>query len=214
MSTLLIDLDGTIVRSYPGIRTSFIEAMHHIGHPVPDEDWLHRIPGPPMEETMRSLGLPPDTTSAALKAFRRHYDGGGWRDCELFAGWAEALPEWKSQGLRICTATSKSESLAHKILSELGVAQYFDVIAGADAAQGRKTKAQVIAHALRFMNIENTHSDILMIGDRFHDVEGAREYGIPTALVGWGHGNPSEWETAHFYASDMADLKGIVRDFF
>lgn len=94
------------------------------------------------------------------------------------------------------------------------MAQYFDVIAGADAAQGRKTKAQVIAHALRFMNIENTHSDILMIGDRFHDVEGAREYGIPTALVGWGHGNPSEWETAHFYASDMADLKGIVRDFF
>ncbi|AEG82109.1 hypothetical protein CULC809_01577 [Corynebacterium ulcerans 809] len=214
MSTLLIDVDGTIVRSYPGIRTSFIEAMNHIGHPVPDEDWLHRIPGPPMDETMRSLNLDPDTTSAALAAFRRHYDGGGWRDCELFAGWAEALPEWKAQGLRICTATSKSESLAREVLTELGVAHHFDFIGGADAAEGRETKSHVIAHVLQSMNVETGNSDILMIGDRFHDVEGAQEYGIPTALVGWGHGSPSEWESARFYASDMADLKGIVRDFF
>lgn len=69
MSTLLIDLDGTIVRSYPGIRTSFIEAMNHIGHPVPDEDWLHRIPGPPMEETMRSLGLPPGHNICSPQSF-------------------------------------------------------------------------------------------------------------------------------------------------
>ncbi|CAB0609537.1 hypothetical protein CIP107552_01731 [Corynebacterium diphtheriae] len=70
MGTLLIDVDGTVVDSYPGIREAFIHSMTSVGIPVPEESWLRRIPGPPMVETMRALGQSDSVTAAALACFR------------------------------------------------------------------------------------------------------------------------------------------------
>lgn len=213
MGTLLIDVDGTVVDSYPGIREAFIHSMTTVGTPVPEESWLRRIPGPPMAETMRALEQSDSVTAAALACFRQQYDQISWRNSQLFDGWHDALSEWRSQGIRLFTATSKNEHLARLTLEYLGVADLFDFIGGADPTVGRETKEDVIAHVLATTETSE-HSPILMVGDRSHDTEGAAAFGIPTMLVTWGYGNEQEWSQADYHARNMAEAKGIVRDFF
>ncbi|CAB0560872.1 HAD-IA family hydrolase [Corynebacterium diphtheriae] len=213
MGTLLIDVDGTVVDSYPGIREAFIHSMTSVGIPVPEESWLRRIPGPPMVETMRALGQSDSVTAAALACFRQQYDQISWRNSQLFDGWHDALSEWRSQGIRLFTATSKNEHLARLTLEYLGVADLFDFIGGADPTVERETKADVIAYVLATTETSE-HSPILMVGDRSHDTEGAAAFGIPTMLVTWGYGNEQEWSHADYHARNMAEAKGIVRDFF
>ncbi|MCQ9342210.1 HAD hydrolase-like protein [Corynebacterium kozikiae] len=216
MSTLLIDVDGTLIDSYPGIRAAFEASMEAVGHPLPDEEFLRRVSGPPIEESFAALGFTAEQITAASKAFRASYDSTGWRDCALFPGWEETLEQWKREGKTLCTATSKGEVIARRMLEHLGVAHLFDVIGGADRSVGREAKSDVIAHVLRQLKQLNPPSSptgsVLMIGDRHHDVVGAAAHGIRTVLVRWGHGYPQEWEQAYALAQSMDELKGIVRD--
>lgn len=214
VSFLLIDVDGTIVNSYPGIRASFIHALDTIGYPIPSEERLRKVPGPQIYDTMIDLGLSPDAATRGLAAFRQHYRQHGWHNATLFEGWSALLHKLRSEGFTLCTATSKNQDLAAQTLTHLGLADAFDFIGGADVEQGRQGKAAVIAHVLDTMHINPATQPVLMIGDRSHDTEGAAEFGIPTVLVQWGHGEEAEWNAAYDYAGDIATLEEKIHAFF
>ncbi|MFC6316926.1 HAD hydrolase-like protein [Corynebacterium gerontici] len=214
MSVLLIDVDGTIVNSYPGIRASFIHALETIGYPIPSEERLRKVPGPQIYDTLIDLGLPPEDAKHGLQAFRKHYRRHGWHNAALFEGWPELLRTLREEGFTLCTATSKNQDLAAQTLEHLGVGDAFDFIGGADVDAGRQGKAAVIDHVLRTLNIDPTQQRALMIGDRSHDTEGAAEFDIPTILVQWGHGEEAEWNAAYDYAGDISTLEEKIHAFF
>ena len=213
MTTLLLDVDGTLIDSYPGIRASFTATLRDLGTPIPDEAWLRTIPGPPIEHTFTRLGLTPAEARVAKGMYREHYELSGWLDSSLYPEWPETLAEWKADGHTLCVATSKNEMSAKTMLRNFGIEQYFDFIAGAQEYGPRATKADVIQYVIDSMNLPTDGSDMLMIGDRMHDIEGATPFGIPTVLVSWGYGSPDEWQAAGRTASTMTELKGIVHDF-
>ena len=71
----------------------------------------------------------------------------------------------------------------------------FDVRAGATMTSERRTKAQVIDHALHELGIHvlpDLGDRVIMIGDRDHDVHGAMHHGIPCIGVSWGYGSIEE----------------------
>ena len=78
MTTLLLDVDGTLIDSYPGIRASFTATLRDLGTPIPDEAWLRTIPGPPIEHTFTRLGLTPAEARGAKGMYREHYELSGW----------------------------------------------------------------------------------------------------------------------------------------
>ncbi|MDO5031313.1 HAD hydrolase-like protein [Corynebacterium sp.] len=208
---LFIDVDGTIIDSYPGIAECARRTFAEMGHPIPDEATLRTFPGPPLRENLITHGIPPAELDRAEKIYRGYYRDFGWRMAQLFAGWARALPAWKAAGYTLCTATSKDQSVATRMLERLGVAEYFDYIGGADDAHGtRPTKRHVIEWVLDEMNLRGRESEILMIGDRSHDTEGAHALGMKAALVGWGHGTQAEFDAADFFAPDFPALDKIV----
>jgi phosphoglycolate phosphatase len=191
---VIFDLDGTLTDSAEGIVASFLHALAHIGAAVPDGDLAAQIVGPPMDDTFRSMGLG-EHVEDAITAFRAEYGARGWAMNALFDGIEPLLVDLRAAGVRLAVATCKLEPTARRILGHFGLDHYFEVIAGASPDGSRKTKVEVLAHALE--ELRPLPERTLMVGDRSHDAHGAAAHGIDTVVVGWGYGR-----------ADFTDLGG------
>lgn len=89
--TLLFDLDGTLVDSFPGIRTSFLHTLHEKNWEIPSEERISQVPGPPMEWTFQDLGMTPEQAQDALQTYLEHYGQVGWDLSEAFPGMRDLL---------------------------------------------------------------------------------------------------------------------------
>ncbi|OMC48626.1 hypothetical protein A5744_05040 [Mycobacterium sp. IS-1264] len=206
---MIFDLDGTLTDSAEGIVASFLHALSHIGAPVPEGDLAAQIVGPPMDDTFRAMELG-EHADAAIAAFRAEYGARGWAMNTLFDGIATLLADLHAAGVRLAVATSKLEPTARRILAYFELDRYFDVIAGASPDGSRKTKEEVLAHALE--QLRPLPDRVLMVGDRSHDVDGAAAHGIDAVVVGWGYGRADFAETGApavgvTHAATIAELR-------
>ncbi|HWF27434.1 MAG TPA: HAD-IA family hydrolase [Mycobacterium sp.] len=206
---VIFDLDGTLTDSAEGIVASFLHALSHIGAAVPAGDLAAQIVGPPMDDTFRAMELG-EHADAAIAAFRAEYGARGWAMNTLFDGIAALLADLHAAGIRLAVATSKLEPTARRILTHFELDQYFDVIAGASPDGSRKTKEDVLAHALA--ELQPLPARVLMVGDRSHDVDGAAAHGIDAVVVGWGYGQTDFADqgapaTCVTHAATIADLR-------
>ena len=182
---VIFDLDGTLTDSAEGILASFLHALSHIGATVPEGDLAAQIIGPPMEDTFRAMELG-EFTDDAIAAYRADYGDRGWAMNTLFDGIETLLADLRGTGVRLAVATSKLEPTAERILAHFDLDQHFEVIAGASPDGSRKSKEEVLGHALA--QLRPLPERVLMVGDRSHDVDGAAAHGIDTVVVGWGYG--------------------------
>jgi phosphoglycolate phosphatase len=185
-SCILFDLDGTITDSAPGITAQLARTLVFMGLPVPGPAQLLEYVGPPILESFRDLaGMDDDAQQRALAHYREGYAGGGVFDSSVYDGVPEVLP--------LSLATSKPESQARRVLDHYGLTDCFAEICGASEDEVRSAKADVIDEALRRLREAGVDlGNVVMVGDREHDVLGAAAHGIPTVMVGWGYGSPAE----------------------
>lgn len=206
--TLLLDVDGTLIDSYPGIREGFIRGLRAVGAEVPDEEFISRIPGPPMRESMGAAGLAGDDLERAMAAYSEYMSGEGWQRFTVYDGMLDAVRDWHAEGIGVCTATSKSERFARLALERAGILAHIDFLGAANFDVGRLTKMAVIDHVLREVDPPRP----LMVGDRKHDFHGAAQFGIPSVAVTWGYGTHAEWADATHVAHDADELRKVVCD--
>jgi phosphoglycolate phosphatase-like HAD superfamily hydrolase len=206
---VIFDLDGTLTDSAEGIVSSFRHALGSVGAVVPEGDLAGMVVGPPMHHTLKTLGLG-EQTDAAIAAYREDYLTRGWAINRLFDGIPALLADLKAAGIRLAVATSKAEPTAQRILAHFGLADYFEVIAGASVDGSRATKADVVAHALA--GLGTVPDRVVMVGDRLHDVEGAAEHGIDTVVVGWGYGAAdfADCTEPPTHVATVDDLRGVL----
>ena len=204
---MLFDVDGTLIDSFPGIRHGFLLGLEAVGWDKPDEEFIKRIPGPPMPESMRALGMSPDQVEQAMQAYSAYMSTEGWQRFEVFDGMADLLARLKEEGFGVCTATSKSERFARAALERAGMLEHIDFLGAASNDGVRAKKADVIRYVLD--NVAPKRP--LMIGDRTHDFTGAATFDIPSVAVTWGYGAASEWDEATYVASDARELERIIR---
>lgn len=195
--TVLFDLDGTLTDPGLGITNSAMYAMKKFGVEVADRHELDWFVGPPLRQSfMRALNLDEEGAAVAVEYYREYYrDQMGMLENEVYAGIEDVLKALREKGKRLAVATSKPEVFAVQILEHFGLAQYFEVIAGDTLDFQRNTKAAVIANALERMGITD-RSSVVMVGDREHDVIGAKAQGIKCIGVLYGYGNRDELEAA------------------
>ncbi|BBZ76550.1 5'-nucleotidase [Mycolicibacterium anyangense] len=209
---VLFDLDGTLTDSADGIVASFRHALAAVGAEVPAGDLASRIVGPPMHVTLRGMGLG-ELAGDAIAAYRADYTTRGWAMNRLFDGIPQLLADLRAAGVRLAVATSKAEPTARRILEHFGLADAFDVIAGASVDGTRSSKADVVAHALA--QLQPLPQRVVMVGDRAHDVEGAAEHGIDTVVVGWGYGandftDPEAAAAAAAHVTSVSALREVL----
>ncbi|WP_281426164.1 HAD-IA family hydrolase [Mycobacterium spongiae] len=183
---MIFDLDGTLTDSAHGIVASFRHALQRIDAVVPEGDLAAHIVGPPMDDTLAAMGLG-ERTEEAIAVFRAEYAARGWAMNSLFDGIEALVHDLRAAGVRLAVATSKLEPTARRILAHFGLEQQFEVIAGASPDGSRRSKTEVLAHALA--QLHPLPERMLMVGDRSHDVDGAAAHGIDTVVVGWGYGH-------------------------
>ena len=196
----LVDLDGTLTDSAPGIIASIEHAYDALDIPRPSEEELALFVGPPIEESVVRHGVPHDRVPELITAYRSAFTRGGMFDNSVYDGIVDALTALRAAGLRLCVATSKPELFARQIVEHFDLDGYFEAVCGASMDGSRSTKADVVAHALESMAAtEEGLPDpdrIIMVGDREHDVLGARAHGIPTISVAWGYAPAGEIDEA------------------
>ena len=207
----LFDLDGTLTDSQEGIFNAVKYALKKLGEPIPPLEVLRRFIGPPLDFSFREYcGFDDEKITEGVKLYREYYNNGGLFENRVYEGIVELLTELKIKGRMLAVATSKPELFTGRILAHFGLDKYFDVITGALTDGTRSTKSDVLACALKNWGIKDK-SKAVMIGDRMHDIVGAKDNGIDCIAVLWGFGDREEFEEykADYIVEKPADILDI-----
>lgn len=192
-NVILFDLDGTLTDSAEGVIRSVQHMQEMMGFKVWEAADLKFVVGPPLMKTFtEDFGMDRETAEKAMVVFRERYSTIGMYENKVYAGVEEMLTELKAKGKRMGVATSKKEELAIQILEHFGIAKYFDVIGGDQRLIGRDTKAKVMEYVLETLQAKK--DDVIMVGDRLFDIEGAHTLGVPCIAVEYGYGDRAEFE--------------------
>ncbi|MDO4344409.1 MAG: HAD family hydrolase [Eubacteriales bacterium] len=191
---ILFDLDGTLTESGPGITRSVSQALKRMGCEELSEEILTKFIGPPLVESMMRYGkLTRAEADQAIVYYREYYASKGMFENEVYPGVEKMLQDLKENGKKLAVSTSKPEVYARKIIEHFRLTGYFDVICGATFDESRVDKADIIADTMEKFGLhDGEKSRVLMVGDREHDVVGAKKNGVAAAGVLYGYGSRQE----------------------
>lgn len=194
---ILFDLDGTLTDPKEGITKCVQYALKYFGIEADTEDLVDFIGPPLLESFQKYYHLDDEQGHMALKKYRERFSDIGIFENGVYPGIAELLSTLKAQGRGIALATSKPGVYAKRILERYELLPYFDVVVGSELDGRRTDKGEVITEALRQLKIrEKQKPEVLMIGDRLHDMVGAGKNQIDKLGVYYGYAHHGELESA------------------
>lgn len=205
---LLFNLDGTLTDPGLGITNSVMYALRKFDIDVTDRTQLYPFIGPPLKDSFRAyFGFSDEQCERAVRYYREHFKESGKFENEVYDGICELLTRLKASGRSLVVVTSKPEVFALEILRHFDLYRYFDFVAGATLNDVRNQKADIIKYALETLNITEKTSAV-MIGDRKHDIIGAKENGLDSIGVLYGYGTCDELKKAGatYIANTPADI--------
>lgn len=209
---ILFDLDGTLTDSGEGITKSVQYALEYFDIIVDDLKELNRFIGPPLKDSFKKFyNFDDERAELGMKKYRERYADKGIYENSLYDGIIELLEALKKNNKKIILATSKPEVYAKQILKYFNIDSYFNFVAGADFEETRVNKGDVIKYALEGAEISNL-SKVIMIGDREHDVIGAKENNIKVIGVLYGYGDVIELTQARadYIAKNTRELMNML----
>lgn len=208
--TILFDLDGTLTDPKEGITKSIQYALSKMGIYEDCENLLSFI-GPPLFDALKQkYNFDTMNATTALNYYRERYMSIGLLENSVLPGIPEVLQVLKEAGYTLAVATSKPTQIAIAICKNFNLLQYFDVIIGSEMDGTRVLKAEVIAEVLKQLNA--SPKDTIMIGDRKHDILGAKKVGITSIGVTFGYAEDGELEEAgaDFVISSPQELLSCI----
>ncbi|MEG0276718.1 MAG: HAD family hydrolase [Coprobacillus sp.] len=211
MKDILFDLDGTLTDPALGITNAVQYALKKYGIEDSYQNLLKFIGPPLVDSFMETYGFDEDKANEAVVYYREYFSVTGLYENKVYDGMEDFLKRLKDKGYRLSIATSKPEIFAIKILDYFHLSQYFDFICGATMDKTRNKKGDVIAYALDTLQINNKNQ-VIMIGDRMHDIIGAHENDIKVIGVLYGYGDLKELQENHadYIVRDLDELYAVI----
>lgn len=212
MNTILLDLDGTITNPKEGITKSIQYALKKVGVEVENLDTLTKHIGPPLKEGfMEFWGFDEETANRLVHYYREYFAVTGIYENVVYDGMEELLKKLKVAGKTLIVATSKPEFFARQIMEYFHLDSYFTDICGSNLDGTRTKKGDVIAYAMEKNQI-TCKEDTIMIGDRSHDIIGAKENGIFSVGVLYGFGSEEEFKNnnANYIVKNIEELEKLL----
>ena len=207
---ILFDLDGTITDSGEGILNCVQYALQAMGRQVPPEKDLWQFIGPPLIDSFQDFSdMSYDEALQAVEKYRGRYSSVGIFENKLYQGMETVLAGLREKGFLMAIATSKPEEYTIRILEYFGIAGYFDEVVGSTMDGQRNRKADIIREVFCRMHIKDeSKHEVIMIGDRKHDILGAKECGIASLGAAWGFAPEHELEEyqADYIVQEVKDL--------
>ncbi|MCD8367986.1 MAG: HAD hydrolase-like protein [Clostridiales bacterium] len=211
-SVLLFDLDGTLTDPGLGITNAVMHALTELHIPVPPREELYQFIGPPLHTSFQTCyGLSREETDRAITSFRAYYNPIGVYENTPYPGVEEFLADLKGAGYILALATSKPQHLADQVLKMFRLTKYFTAVCGGSLDERHCAKPLIVADALAACGVTDRAS-ALMIGDRKHDIEGAKANGIAAMGVLYGYGSREEFlqAGADYICGDFEEMRRIL----
>ncbi len=188
----LFDFDGTLCDTTKGIFNSIIYSLDCYGIKETDLKKLEFFVGPPLFESYKTLYNVSDEDAQWLIAkYRERYKVKAAEESELYDGIKELLKRLKEKGKKVAVASSKPKVFVEEIAAYHGIDTYFDFIAAEDFKSNHSSKEALINTCLDFFGNPDK-SDVIMTGDRFYDIDGAKAVGVDSAGAVYGFGTEKE----------------------
>ncbi len=205
-TAVLFDLDGTISNSGAAITSAVAGALADCGYPELSHAELLHFAGPPIRDGFRQFaGAREEDLDRLVAAFRTRYETSMF--APTFTGMPELVRRLHAAGVPLALATSKRLSLATQIVARSGLSDYFTLECGATDDGSRAWKADIVEDAIAGLTAAGVDvSGAVMVGDRDHDIDGARAHGLRSVFVAWGYGTPAERAGATAVAEDVDEL--------
>lgn len=197
IKNILIDLDGTLTDPKVGITTSVRYGLNKIGFLVAEHENIDWIIGPPLKASLaKIMNVDAEHTLAqqALEGYRERFADIGLFENKIYPHVAETLKQLKQNGYRLYLATAKPQVYAVRILEHFDLLQYFTYPYGSELTGERTNKGDLIHYILKQENLNP--AECMMVGDREHDILGARRHDIETIAVEYGYGSKQELDAA------------------
>lgn len=196
MKAVLLDLDGTLADSRPGIEASLRFMLAELGHDPQAAGDVTWAVGPPIGWSVATLlARFGDTRSTeGLAIYRARYSEVGLYDCAAFPGVPEMLTALARTGKALCLATSKRRDFAERVIAHLGFSRYIATVYGALPGGGLDDKKDMLRALMRTEGCDPEGT--VMVGDRLHDIEAAKANNLRSIGVLWGYGGRAELESA------------------
>ncbi|UPG86516.1 HAD hydrolase-like protein [Luteibacter aegosomatis] len=192
----LFDLDGTLIDSEIGILSGVRHSLAHVGADIPDDTILRGWIGPPLRVSFGEvLGHDRhDLIEAAVTAYGERFRDVGWSEHTVYEGIPEAIAALEAAGHHLAIVTSKIRLHAERIIPHLPFGAAFHRVYAPGPETAHSEKAEMIAAALA--DFGHPKEDVVMIGDRRFDIEGAVANDVRGVGVLWGFGDREELERA------------------
>lgn len=214
MDYILFDLDGTLTDPKDGITRCVDYALRYFGIETADLDTLTNFIGPPLIDSfMEFYGFDEGKAKLAVEKYRERFSAVGVFENRVYPGIPSMLKRLTNAGKTLALATSKPWIFAQRILDKYALAPYFTVVVGSELDGRRNAKAEVITEALAQLKIdENDKSRCIMVGDRRHDILGAKANGLCSLGVRIGYAEDGELEAAGatYIAADVAEMETLL----
>ncbi|MBK0064889.1 MULTISPECIES: HAD-IA family hydrolase [unclassified Acinetobacter] len=197
VKNILIDLDGTLTDPKVGITTSARYGLNKVGFPIADHENIDWIIGPPLKASLAKImnvDVSHDLAEQALLGYRERFSVTGLFENELYPYVIDTLNSLKNQGYQLYLATAKPHVYAVRILEHFELLRYFTHPYGSELSGERTNKGDLITYILEKERLNP--AECLMVGDREHDILGARRNGIETVAVEYGYGSEQELNLA------------------
>ncbi len=208
---VLFDFDGTIADTGRGIFSSIQYAVECLGFEPLDNATLRRFIGPPIYDSFkRELGLDEEKSDFAVKKYREKYAEKGIYEFELYDGILPLMKTLHERGIKVGIASSKPQNFLIRIVDFLNVGELIDFISAPSADDTPQSKTSLINNAAEALNIGK--DKILMVGDRYFDIDGANGAGVESIGVTFGYGSEAELKKsgATFIAGCADEISKII----
>jgi len=206
----LFDLDGTLTDPKEGITKCFRYALEKMGVESPELAALEQYIGPPLMKSFQNYFSEEDAKKA-VGYYRERFRDVGIFENGVYDGIEDVLKAAKANGKKLALATSKPQHFAQIIMDHYGLSQYIDVLVGSRG--DGQTKADVIRQVFAEAGLDaESKKEAIMVGDRLHDIEGAKECGIDSLGVRFGYAKENELEQAgaDYIVATTEELKAFV----
>ena len=206
---LVFDLDGTLTDPKPGISACIRHALEQLGQPLEPEASLDWCIGPPLQDSFAKLLGDAKDVPQALELYRERFRERGMFENSVYPDIPRVL-DGLSGRADLFVASSKPRVFVEKIVEHFGLARHFKAVCGSGLDGSHSDKGELIAWLLREQALPK--AEVVMVGDREHDMIGAKANGIPGIGVLWGYGSEKELRDAGARATarDPRALEGLL----
>lgn len=213
MTTVFLDLDGTLTDPKPGITRSIRHALLALDRDAPEEDTLTWCIGPPLLQSFERLLGDTKLAPRGLALYRERFSEIGLFENRVYDGVPEMLMKLQQGGFRLHVATSKPHVYAARIVAHFGLDEWVETVFGAEFDGTRGDKTSLLTHALTETGA--APGQAIMMGDREHDIIGARSNGVAAVGVLWGYGGEYELRSAgaDWLAANPAGAAELILDY-